>query len=105
MAFTVTDDHEAQERVWRELPKWQKSDPSTIRDMLTEHEITASDRRVKFVGPKAYEKAGGTVRRDLFSEDGPEALSHDAFTSCGIAAAIVEIGEGVAGPAHNPHTI
>jgi ParB family transcriptional regulator, chromosome partitioning protein len=72
MAFTVTDDHEAQERVWRELPKWQKDDPSIIRDMLTEHEITASDRRVKFVGLKAYEKAGGTLRRDLFSdgEDG-----------------------------------
>ena len=67
MAFTVTDDHAAQERVWRELPKWQKDDPSIIRDMLTEHEITASDHRVKFVGLKAYEKAGGTVRRDLFS--------------------------------------
>lgn len=72
MAFTVTDDHEAQERVWRELPEWQTDDPSVIRDMLTEHEITASDRRVKFVTIKAYEKAGGTVRRDLFSdgEDG-----------------------------------
>jgi ParB family chromosome partitioning protein len=69
MAFTVTDDHEAQERVWRELPEWQTDDPSVIRDMLTEHEITASDRRVKFVTLKAYEKAGGTVRRDLFSDD------------------------------------
>jgi ParB family chromosome partitioning protein len=37
--------------------------------MLTEHEITASDRRMKFVTLKAYEKAGGTVRRDLFSTD------------------------------------
>ena len=51
---------------------WQKEDPDTIRDMLTADEITADDRRVKFVTLKAYEKAGGAVRRDLFSqgEDG-----------------------------------
>ncbi len=68
MAFTVTDDHEAQERVWNELSDWQTDDPDAIREMLTENEITAQDRRVKFVTLKAYEKAGGKVRRDLFSE-------------------------------------
>ena len=68
MAFAVTDDHEAQERVWNELSDWQKEDPDTIRDMLTADEITADDRRVKFVTLKAYKKAGGAVRRDLFSE-------------------------------------
>ena len=67
MAFAVTDDHAAQERVWNELSEWQKDNPEVIRDMLTEHEITAHDRRVKFVTLEAYEKAGGTVRRDLFS--------------------------------------
>jgi ParB family chromosome partitioning protein len=76
MAFAVTDDHEAQERVWRELPEWNSDDPSVIRDMLTEHEVTASDRRVKFVTLKAYEKAGGTARRDLFS-DGDEGAFID----------------------------
>jgi DNA methylase len=70
MAFAGSDDHEAQERVWRELPEWQTNDPSVIRDMLTEHEITASDRRVKFVTLKAYEKAGGAVRRDPFCGSG-----------------------------------
>lgn len=68
MAFTVSDDHEAQERVWSSLAEWQKNDPSVIRDCLSEHEITASDRRVRFVTLKAYEKAGGAVRRDLFSD-------------------------------------
>jgi len=68
MAFTVTDDHEAQERVWNELSDYQ-SDPDDIRATLTEQEVTAADRRVKFVTLKAYEKAGGTVRRDLFSQD------------------------------------
>lgn len=72
MAFTVSDDHAEQERVWSSLSEWQKDDPSIIRDCLAEHEITASDRRVQFVTLKAYEKAGGAVRRDLFSdgEDG-----------------------------------
>jgi ParB family transcriptional regulator, chromosome partitioning protein len=72
MAFTVSDDHEAQERVWSSLPAWQKSDPSLIRDCLSEHEVTAADRRVRFVTLKAYEKADGALRRDLFSdgEDG-----------------------------------
>ena len=68
MAFAVTADHEAQERVWNGLKQWQKQDPENIRDALTADEITAADRRVKFVTLKAYEKAGGTVRRDLFSE-------------------------------------
>ncbi len=68
MAFAVTDDHEAQERVWSELANCD-TDPDDIRATLTEREITAADRRVKFVTLKAYEKAGGTVRRDLFSQD------------------------------------
>jgi ParB family chromosome partitioning protein len=68
MDFTVVDDHEMQERVWADLPDWRKDDPDTIRELLVEHEITASDRRVQFVGLKAYEKAGGAVRLDLFSD-------------------------------------
>ncbi len=68
-AFAVVDDHAAQERVWKQLSDWQKDDPGIIRDLLTEDEITASDRRVKFVTLRAYEKAGGAVRRDLFSDD------------------------------------
>ena len=69
MAFAVTDDHAAQERVWDELEEWQLEDPDNIRDALTADEVTAKDRRVKFVTLKAYEKAGGAVRRDLFAQD------------------------------------
>jgi ParB family chromosome partitioning protein len=69
MAFAVTDDHAAQERVWNELEEWQLEDPGNIRDTLTEGEITATNRHVKFVTLKAYEKAGGAVRRDLFAQD------------------------------------
>jgi ParB family transcriptional regulator, chromosome partitioning protein len=69
MAFAVTDDHAAQERVWNELGEWQLEDPDNIRDALTESEVTAKNRHVKFVTLKAYEKAGGAVRRDLFAQD------------------------------------
>jgi ParB family chromosome partitioning protein len=69
MAFAVSDDHAAQERVREELSDWQQEDPDTIRAALTEDEITASDRRVKFVTLKAYEKSGGSLRRDLFAQD------------------------------------
>jgi ParB family chromosome partitioning protein len=83
MAFTVSDDHAAQERVWSSLSDWQKDDPAIIRDCLSEHEITAFDRRVQFVTLKAYEKAGGAIRRDLFNdgEDGVYILDETLLES------------------------
>jgi ParB family transcriptional regulator, chromosome partitioning protein len=66
MAFAVTDDHAAQERVFANLSEWN-SDPDTIRGILTEGEIMATDHRVQFVTLAAYEQAGGAVRRDLFT--------------------------------------
>ena len=67
MAFAVSDDHAAQEQVFDQLSGYN-SDPDDIRATLTESEISANDRRVQFVTLKAYEKAGGGVRRDLFAE-------------------------------------
>ncbi len=72
MAFAVSDDHAAQEQVLENL-RPSNRDPRTIRDALTENEIPASDRRVKFVTLKAYEKAGGQTRTDLFAE-GDESI-------------------------------
>ncbi len=67
-AFAVTDDSEAQERVFGQLQDWQCT-PETIRRLLTHTLIPAGDRTVRFVGLSAYLAAGGTVQRDLFSED------------------------------------
>jgi ParB family chromosome partitioning protein len=67
-AFAVSDDHAAQERVLADLSEWN-DDADTIRSALTEGEITASDKRVRFVTLEAYEAAGGAIRRDLFAED------------------------------------
>lgn len=66
-AFTLTDDHEAQEAVWSQLQPWDRK-PQTVRQMLAAEDIPASDKRVRFVGLEAYESAGGIVRRDLFAE-------------------------------------
>ncbi|MBN9670188.1 ParB/RepB/Spo0J family partition protein [Roseibium aggregatum] len=69
MAFTISDDHARQEQVWEAIKDgWQK-EPYTIRRMLTETTVRASDKRALFVGIEAYEAAGGYVLRDLFQQD------------------------------------
>ncbi|WP_246741256.1 ParB/RepB/Spo0J family partition protein [Bradyrhizobium sp. 1(2017)] len=68
MAFAITDDQGRQESVYERLS--HDRDASTIRRLLTETHIAATDRRARFVGLEAYVEAGGTILRDLFTEDG-----------------------------------
>lgn len=67
-AFTITDDHAAQEYVWFEAPLFDRRPPA-IRRMLTKALVEGSDRRARLIGAKAYEAAGGVVIRDLFDPD------------------------------------
>jgi ParB family chromosome partitioning protein len=67
-AFAVTENQEAQERVFGQLQTWQRN-PDTIRRLLTHALIPATDRKALFVGMDAHTAAGGTMQRDLFSED------------------------------------
>lgn len=67
MAFAITDDHDLQEQVWSALG-WDKS-PAAIRRRLMASHVDARDRRVRLIGLAAYEAAGGTVLRDLFSTE------------------------------------
>jgi ParB family chromosome partitioning protein len=67
MAFAITDDHDLQEQVWSALG-WDKS-PAAIRRRLMAGHVDARDRRVRLIGLAAYEAAGGTVLRDLFSTE------------------------------------
>jgi ParB family transcriptional regulator, chromosome partitioning protein len=48
-AFTLTDDDEAQERIWGSLSDWNRR-PETVREMLSRNAIPASDKRVRLVG-------------------------------------------------------
>ncbi|MHB8816225.1 MAG: ParB/RepB/Spo0J family partition protein [Steroidobacteraceae bacterium] len=67
MALAITDDQARQLEVWESLTAHDRS-PTTIRDALTENEVSLRAPMARFVGLKAYEKAGGVVRRDLFAE-------------------------------------
>lgn len=67
-AFAITDDRQAQERVWSEL-SWNKSRDMILQG-LTEGQVAADDRRAVFVGAETYEAAGGVIVRDLFDDEG-----------------------------------
>ena len=74
MAFTVTDDHKAQLDVWAKARGGGTAWPEHIRDQLTEGAVIGSSGLASFVGLEAYEKAGGRVQRDLFSQFHDEAV-------------------------------
>lgn len=68
-ALALTDDHALQERVWSTAPAYSRGGHN-LRRMITETEVDICNSPLaKFVGVKAFEKAGGTIRRDLFSDD------------------------------------
>lgn len=67
MAFAIVDDHARQEAVHERLT--YDRDAGAIRHLLTEIHVAATDRRARFVGLGVYREAGGTVLRDLFTED------------------------------------
>ena len=67
MAFALTEDHARQEAAYERLS--YNRDASTIRRLLTETHVAATDRRATFVGAEKYTEVGGTILRDLFTED------------------------------------
>ena len=67
-AFTISDDHEEQMRVWESLPSWNRYAHS-IKAALRRDAIAATDKRIRLIGGlDVYEQAGGEVKRDLFDE-------------------------------------
>lgn len=67
-AFTISDDHEEQMRVWESLPSWSRY-AHTIKAALRRDAIAATDKRIRLIGGlDVYEQAGGEVKRDLFDE-------------------------------------
>ncbi|NIJ20006.1 hypothetical protein FHS95_001675 [Sphingomonas naasensis] len=67
IAFAITEDHARQEQVFEGLH--HNREPWIIRRDMTAANVPADDRRAVFVGADAYVEAGGTIIRDLFSED------------------------------------
>jgi ParB family chromosome partitioning protein len=68
MAFAATEDHGKQLDVYESLHKNNRH-ANWIRQALTKNELPSDDRLVRFVTLKAYKKAGGQVRVDLFADD------------------------------------
>ncbi|MDR3368825.1 ParB/RepB/Spo0J family partition protein [Rhodoferax sp.] len=78
MVLASVDDYDKQEQTWAAVPTWNRR-PDYLRQLLTQGEIESDrDPLVKYVTVKAYEKAGGTLRRDLFSDDDKKAYLLDA---------------------------
>lgn len=69
MAYTVTGDHARQEEIFERLETSYEKSAYTIRRLLTEGAVRASDKRAQFVGIEAYVEAGGLILRDLFESD------------------------------------
>ena len=77
MVLASCDDHARQEQVWNGMPSWNRR-PDYLRQLLTQGEIESdTDPVARYVTLKAYEKAGGTLRRDLFSDDDKKAYLLD----------------------------
>jgi ParB family chromosome partitioning protein len=75
-AYAATPDEERQSFVFEQVSRsYMAQHPDSIRRMMTQATVSASDRRARFVGEEAYAAAGGRIERDLFSdEDGARWL-------------------------------
>ncbi len=69
MAFTINGDHARQLQVFERLKTSYDKQPYTIRRMLTEGAVRASDKRTQFIGIDSYVEAGGVILNDLFQGD------------------------------------
>jgi len=96
MAFTVSADHARQVQVWEAVKNSWNKEPYSIRRMLTETSVRASDRRAVFVGVDAYEAAGGTVSRDLFQGDDGGWLEDPALLDRLVAQKLQAEAEAIA---------
>jgi ParB family chromosome partitioning protein len=68
-AFTLGADHAAQRAVWRQVKDNAYIQSYTVKRLLTESAVALDSDLGLFVGAAAYEAAGGTITRDLFSGD------------------------------------
>ena len=69
-AYAATPDRERQEYVFEQMSRgYGAAHPDSVRRMMTQATVSATDRRALFVGEEAYVAAGGRVERDLFSDE------------------------------------
>ncbi|WP_293496967.1 ParB/RepB/Spo0J family partition protein [Phenylobacterium sp.] len=93
MAYAVSEDHARQEQVFDLLGPDRP--PYLIRRTMTETKVTATDRRAVFIGAEAYGEAGGTILRDLFTEDGGGWLEDPALLDRLVAEKLAAMAQEV----------
>jgi len=67
--FAGCPDLARQERVFKAIDEGGHFSAHSVRKMIYENAVSSSDAIVKYVTLDAYEAAGGTVERDLFSDE------------------------------------
>ena len=78
MALASVDDHERQLQVWKSLPTYNRN-PQSIKGKLNEEELPVTDERVAVIGLESYLAAGGSIRADLFCDEGTQYLTDPAL--------------------------
>lgn len=69
-AYASTPDQDRQAYVFEQMAhSYNGAHPDSVRRMIAQATVAASDPRARFVGEEAYVAAGGRVERDLFSDD------------------------------------
>ena len=69
-AYASTDDHTKQVRIFEQYGHYSYTTPDQIRRAIAGDALKASDPIAILVGEDAYVAAGGSIERELFSEDG-----------------------------------
>ncbi|CAN7653022.1 ParB N-terminal domain-containing protein [Phenylobacterium sp. LjRoot225] len=76
-AFTLSDDHAAQEAAYFHAPKHSRSPWEIKRRIVGGAISTETNALAKLVGLGAYRAAGGVVSQDLFAQDGDAGFITD----------------------------
>lgn len=87
-AYATTADQAKQTRVFEQYGTYSYTTPDQVRRAIAGDALKATDPIAKLVGEDAYVAAGGTIERELFSENGDRWT--DPEIAQGLAAAIME---------------
>ncbi|TCW78660.1 nuclease [Burkholderia sp. SRS-46] len=79
MALALSDSHDEQERAWFDAQPHDRHAQAIRRKLVAGERDFLSSRVALYVGIDAFETAGGSVRRDLFSDDGSAWYSDQAL--------------------------
>ncbi len=79
MALALSDSHAEQESAWFDALPYDRNADAIRRKLVAGERAFLNNRVALFVGTDAFEAAGGTVRRDLFSEQGAAWYSDQAL--------------------------